>query len=246
MKHFAKRSGGGIRKLREFLLGEGMLFCLEELCYDDLFWLIPLQVLMVPYFYYLKRRKREKLQRQYERGFRELLPSMMTSIQAGYSLENACRTAERELCSLRSSSDPTMTELHKIVRGIELHIPVERLFLEYAKTTENEDIYQFATVLAIARETGGNMVEMIRNAMEHLQKKMNTAEEIRVILSGKLLEKNVMLLMPLGVLVYMRLFNPSYTRCITETMGGHILISAVLAAVCGCFFWTEQMIRTEI
>lgn len=237
---------GTNRNILVILLGELLLLCLEELCYDDFFWIFPLQILMVPYLYYLRRRKEEKLRHRYESGFRELLQSMMTSIQAGYSLENACRAAEKELISLRGESDPTILQLQKIVRGIELHIPVEQLFLEYARETELEDIYQFAIVLEIARGTGGNMVEVIRNAMEHLQKKMSTTEEVRVILSGKLLEKNIMLFMPFGVLIYMRVFNPSYTKCITETMGGHILISVVLAAVFGCFFWTERLIKTEI
>ena len=54
-------------------------------------------------------------------------------------MENACRVSLRELGSLyRSGKHPTVRQLQKIVRGIELHRAVEQMFMEYAEETKIE------------------------------------------------------------------------------------------------------------
>lgn len=83
-----------------FLAGELGLLLLNILCYGDMYWMIPEQVLMVPCFKILKERKNKKEQQLYQKGFQDLLQSLLTSLQAGYSLNNSCRIALRELESL--------------------------------------------------------------------------------------------------------------------------------------------------
>lgn len=226
----------------EFLLGEGILLIIVELCYGSLSWMVPLQLLAFPYRIALREKKKQWREQQYLTGFREFLQSLMTSLQAGYSLENACRVACNELEALfHSRKNPTLDQLQRIVYGIELHLPLEELFMNYAEETELEEIYQFAVILDISRNTGGNVVEILKTTMEHLESRMNAEEEIRVLLSGKIFEKNIMLLMPFGMLFYLRLTNPQYVACFYNTLGGHILMTGFLLTVLLCFFWTEKI-----
>ena len=228
--------------IRELVFGELLLLGIAELCYGDLIWMIPLQVLLFPYRIIVTQKKKQRKEQQYLIGFRELLQSLVTSLQAGYSLENSCRIACTELEPLfHGKRNPTMDQLQKIVCGIELHLPLEDLFRNYAEETEVEEVHQFAVVLDISRNTGGNVVEILKTAMEHLEYRMNAEEEIRVILSGKIFEKNIMLLMPFGILLYLRLANPQYVSCFYETMAGHILMTVFILAVLFCFFWTEKI-----
>ena len=87
--------------------------------------------------------------------------------------------------------------------------------MEFAESTGLEEAKQFAVVIEIVRSTGGNMVEILKRTMQHLKYKMDTEEEIRVLLSGKLFEKNIMLSMPFFILLYLRLANPEYVECFT-------------------------------
>ena len=99
----------------------------------------------------------------------------------------------------------TVRQLRQIVRGIELRRSPEQMFMEYARETQIEEIYEFAVVLHIAKSTGGNVVEILKNSMEHLQSRMEVTKELQVSMSGRIFEKNIMLCMPLGVLLYLRL-----------------------------------------
>ena len=235
-----------IHTLLDFVVGEIILIIIHSLCYSDFLWMIPIQILLIPYFSIIKSRRKKQKICQYEKGFRELLQSMMTSLQAGYSVENACRAALKELEGLyQNRRHPILKDLRKIVRGIELNIPVDQLFMDFAKTAELNEIYQFAAVLEIARNTGGNMVEILKNSMEHLQGKMDANEKIEVILSGKKFEKNIMLLIPFGMLFYLRVTNSDYISCFYTTIPGRVLMTAVLCVTLACFYWTEKIMRIE-
>ena len=187
-------------RVSSFLIVEAGLILLNILCYGDIRWLLLEQILLFPCFNVLKRKKREKEKHLYEKGFQNLLQSMMTSLQAGYSLE-------------------------------------------FAESTGLEEAKQFAVVIEIVRSTGGNMVEILKRTMQHLKYKMDTEEEIRVLLSGKLFEKNIMLSMPFFILLYLRLANPEYVECFYNTILGHLVMSGMIGITVFCFFWSEKIMN---
>ncbi len=233
----------GIGKAAGIILaGELLIFLLEIICYDDFLWMIPLQLLMIPYIRSVRQIWWKHRQHLYLEGFREMLQSMMTSLQAGYSVENAFRAALEELKELYGSGGhPIIDELEKIVNGLSLHRRIDSLFTEFALRTEIEDICEFAAVLQIACSTGGNIVDILKDAMEHLQKKMEMMEEIEVMLSGKLFEKNIMLMMPFIILIYMRLTNTAYMAKMYHSLLGSFIMTVMIVAVLGCYYWTERI-----
>ncbi len=229
-----------------YVLGEGILLMINWICYQDIWWMLPEQVLLFPYITVWKARQRKREKQECEKGFREFLQSMMTSLQAGYSLENACRAGLRELEVLyQGKKNPVLIHLRKIVRGLELNVPLEVLFLKFAEESDLEEVFQFAAILEIVRESGGNMVEILKRSLEQMKRKMDTEQEIQVMLSGKIFEKNIMLLMPFGILLYLRLANPEYIRCFYQTLAGHLLMSLVIAVTILCFFWSEKIMEVD-
>lgn len=231
-------------RVSTFLIVEAGLILLNILCYGDIRWLLLEQILLFPCFNVLKRKKREKEKHLYEKGFQNLLQSMMTSLQAGYSLNNSCRIALKELEELyQDQNNPMLRQMRRIIQGLDLHITLEQLFMEFAESTGLEEAKQFAVVIEIVRSTGGNMVEILKRTMQHLKYKMDTEEEIRVLLSGKLFEKNIMLSMPFFILLYLRLANPKYVECFYNTILGHLVMSGMIGITVFCFFWSEKIMN---
>lgn len=235
-----------LQRLKEnillFLMGEVGLLLLNILCYGDIRWMALEQVLMVLWFKILKERKRKRELRLYQKGFQDLLQSLMTSLQAGYSLDNSCRIAMKELEKLyQDPKNPMLKQMRRIIQGIDLHIALEQLFTDFADSTELEEARQFAVVIEIVRSTGGNIVEILKRTMQHLKYKMDTEEEIRVLLSGKLFEKNIMLSMPFLILLYLRLANPEYVACFYNSVMGHLVMSVMIGITVFCFFWSERI-----
>ncbi|MDO4978357.1 MAG: hypothetical protein Q4E53_14000 [Eubacteriales bacterium] len=224
-------------------VGELLIIGLSYLCYDHLFWSLFLQPLLIPYFFYLRTSRRKRQMRQYEKGFYDFLQSILPSIQAGYSLENACLTAYEELLQLYGKENAFVIQLARVARGIEVHVPLEELIHELAERTENEDIRQFSTILEILKNMGGNSVEILRNSMIRIQKKMDTREEIRTTLSGKIYEKNLMLVMPFLMILYLKITNGNYLNLIYHTLPGQCVMTVCLLGILACFYWTEHIMN---
>ncbi len=227
----------------EWIAGELGICALSYLWYDSWYWFFFLQILLIPYGYYLYDRRMKYRKRQFERGFYELLQSLLPSLQAGYSLENACIAAYRELKETAGEEHAFVEQMALIIQGIEVHIPVEELFREMASATDIEDIHQFAVVLEILKNMGGNSVEILRNSMVRIQKKMETREEIRTILSGKIYEKNLMLLMPFFLMIYLRVSNGSYLDMLYHTIPGRLVMTLALFGIIVCFYWSECIMK---
>ncbi len=185
----------------------------------------------------------ERWRRQCQRGFYDFLQCLLSSLQAGYSLENACFSAYDELVDLHGDKDAFVGELGILVRGLQVHVPLEHLFSEMASHTQNEDIHQFAVVMEIVKNMGGNSVDILRNSMSRIQKKMETSEEIYTVLSGKIYEKNIMLLMPFLMILYLRLMNGTYLDLLYHTLSGQAIMTAALGGIIGCFYWTEHIVK---
>ena len=220
---------------------------INGLCYRSLLWMIPLQLLQIPVQSEYRRWESEREKRWYMEGFQEILSSLVTSLHAGLSLENACRSALHELrLCYEGRTHPALSKMEELCRGLDLNIPVEVLFLRFAEESQVEDIYEFAIVLDIVRKTGGNIIDIIRTTADHLKMKMDTANEMRVILSGILFEKNVMLLMPFFMLGYLNLTGSTYTDCFYYTAAGRVVMSGVILVVTVCYYWSEHIVKIEI
>ena len=221
--------------------GEMVLVCIVWLCYGDYRFIGVIQILMPLYLREVHQWRKEQEHKQFDRGFGELMQSMTASLQAGLSLENACREAAWEACIQYRKKGGYHRAMKQLIHGLDLHIPPEVLFREMADRAESEEIRQFATVLEIIRVSGGNAVEVLRESMDHLKRKLDTEEEIAVTLSGKLLEKNLMLLMPFVILLYLRIMSPEYIACFYTSAAGHVMMSVMLTVVTGCYYWTKKI-----
>ena len=228
------------------LAGECLLAGIDFLCYEDLRWMLPLQLLLVPYVKAMYRMEKRRIYRQFQREFRELLQSMMTALQAGYSLENACRAAVVERRSALRRGGRIDRLLWRLEQGLDLHIPVDRLFDRLAEDTGSEDCHQFSVILEIIRGSGGNTVEILRNSIDHLERKLAAEEEIKVLLSGRIFEKNIMLLMPFIILFYLRLTNPAYLDWYYRSFSGHVVMTVMIAGCLVCYRWAERIMDIEM
>ncbi len=229
--------------IREIILGEIVIALLAYIWYDSIYYFLFLQVLMVPFLKYCSYRRLCRWRRQCQLGFYDFLQSLLSSLQAGYSLENACISAYDELVELHGRNDAFVGQMEILIQGLRVHIPLEDLFHDMAQETANEDIRQFAVVMEIVKNMGGNSVEVLRNAMYRIQKKMETSEEIHTLLSGKIYEKNLMLLMPFFMILYLKIMNGTYLELLYHTLQGQAIMTAALIGIIGCFFWTENIMK---
>ena len=178
--------------------------------------------------------------------FRDFLSSLHTSLAAGYSMENAVRSAASDVQKLYGDKDLLTAELKDILRQMSYQRPLEQLFRELGERSGVEDIRSFGEVLMIAKRTGGNMDQVLEATWRNLCEKIDTAKEIDALVASKRYEQQLMSLMPAGIIMYIKLACPGFLNKMYGNAFGVVAMTVCLAIYAAAFCLGRKIVDIEV
>lgn len=227
--------------------GLGLVFVAAYLFYDRIWLGISYIVLFYPYMLYQFKEQEKKQKRQSRLEFKEMLLSVYNSLSAGYSLENAMKAARDDLRAVNGGKKTVLEqELSILCSGLEMNQPVEVLMEKLASALGVDEAEQFAQVLWIIKRNGGNLIQIIKKSVEHMNQKIQVKEEILTMVSAKKMEQKIMSVMPFFILLYVRLMNPGYFQVLYESPGGVLLTTVCLAVLTVSVIWAKKIVEIEV
>ena len=236
---------------RTDLLREFAVFGLLDLFISFLFfrsW-IAFAVLLPLFVPYLRERRRDIMLERSSRIRGEFLTAVQllsSSLQAGYSAENAAREALKELKKIYPQDAFITREFQELCAKMTLNVPIEKLFTQMAQRSGIDDMISFAQVFAAARRSGGDLIAISRNTVSVIRMKEETRASLQTSLSGKQMEQNMMSLIPLLILAYVGLTTGDLLAPMYSTLPGRIVMCAALA-VYGCaFIWGKRIMDIQV
>lgn len=205
--------------------------------------MVPLSAIGVSAFILIARQKAEKSRENLAVQFRECILAVATFLQAGYSVENAFLECRQDMVLMYGEEAPICQELKFIKRGLNINISLEELLTDMADRSACDDIAQFAQIFALAKRSGGNMSEIIRNSADQIGRQIELRQEIQMLLGGKKMELTVMKVMPFGILLYIDMGNPGYFAPLYHNLSGILIMTGCLAAYLGAYLLGEHIMK---
>lgn len=197
-------------------------------------------VILSPYLFLWyqtqKRKQQEKRKKRVKQESKEFFQSLMNCLTAGYSFEQSISKVKKELHMMYSKENSVLIpELDIMERKLQMNQPLEDVFEEFARKQENEDFIQFAFILRTAKRKGGNLIQVLERTIDTIHRKNQVEEEIVTILAGRVFEKNIMKMIPIFLICYLRIFNSTYLEIMYETLAGRVcmLVSLVTMVIAG-------------
>ena len=98
---------------------------------------------------------------------------------------------------------------------------VEELFMDFGRRSGLEDVDHFTQVLAAAKRSGGNLVEVISQTAGIIRDKVQVKEEIYTMLASRIFEQRIMNWVPFLIVLYIDITSPGFfnravmTVCLT-------------------------------
>lgn len=185
----------------------------------------------------------QKQTRQLKTEFREVMTLVSGSISAGYSLENAFVQTYRT----SAGEFPLMeAELQILTNGIACHKRIEQLLMALADRSGVDEIRELAAMIEAAKRYGGNIPYLIRRMVRQMQESELVELEIQTVLAAKKLEGRIMLFVPFGIVLFLRMTNASYMQVLYTTATGRLWMGVSLAGIGLCAWWIEKIIRIEV
>ena len=207
-------------------------------------------MIFFPYiFFYVKKgmvRFRLKQKERIAIEFKDGMQAVVSSLTAGYSIENSFRESLEELKMLYGTKTLIYKGFSRIVNRLNLNMNIEDAFDEFAKECEVEEIDIFAQILHYAKRSGGNLIDIIRSTTETISEKIDVKREIRTIISAKQFEQNIMNYVPIVIILYMRITSGEMFQKVYGNIFGIIMMTACLAVYIFARLLAEKIVDIKV
>lgn len=232
--------------LQGVLSGMILILLVVYLFYGSFLPAVFLSPYLIFHMKFWKQRQVQKAKQEFRLQFTEAIQAISASLQVGYSTENALKEAYVDLQLIYPKETRILKELRYMIRQMEMNITMEQIFREFAQRTQDAEVELFATVFALAKRTGGDMVEVIRNAVWQIGEKLEVKREIETMMAAKKMEFRIMSMVPFGMILYIKVSFPTFMEVLYGNVLGAIFMSVCLLLYAGAYEWGRRMMEVEV
>ena len=183
-------------------------------------WLGLLLLVLVPFgARLLVKFKAGRRQTAFADQLDDSLQLMAGSLRAGHSLLRAVDAVSQDAAS------PTAEEFARIVNETRVGRDLNDAMDEVAERMGSDDFTWVAQAVAIHREVGGNLAEVL-DAVGHTIRERNAIRrQVKALSAEGKLSAIVLMALPFGVTGFISLTNPAYIARFTESLVGYAMLA---------------------
>jgi tight adherence protein B len=172
--------------------------------------------------------KRRRRMNQFEQAFPEALDLLGRAVRAGHAFTTGIEMVATE------SPEPVSGEFRTTFEEQNFGLPLRDALLNMAQRVPLVDVRFFATALLVQKETGGNLAEILDELARVMRERFRIHREVQVKTAQGRLTAAILIALPIGMLVVMKILNPGYVNVLfTDPIGPEILAGAALLQVIG-------------
>jgi len=183
---------------------------------------------------------RGKRMRKFEEQFPEALDLLSRAIRAGHAFQSAMGMVADELPA------PVGVEFKKSFEQQNYGLPLKEALNGLSERMPLMDVRFFVTAVAIQRETGGNLAEILDNLAHVVRERFKILRQVRVHTAHGRFTGYVLLGLPAALAVALMFISPDHMRTLfTVKMGQTMVMGAIVMQTLG-FIWIRKVIKIEV
>jgi tight adherence protein B len=178
-----------------------------------------------------------------QRAFTEQVPEILTllvgGLRAGYGLSQSLEMLVDNLPA------PASTEFARVMRAVELGLPIQQALDEMATRVGTDDIALVVTAINAQYEMGGNLAQVLETIGQTVRDRLHLLREIRVMTAQQRLTGYILAVWPLFLGIAIYLLNPAYISRLFEPGWFWLPVAAVVLQVLG-FLVIRRIVDIEV
>ncbi len=195
--------------------------------------------------YYIQKKNKQRKE-VLKREFREVLMALANSLSAGISVENAFVEAEKNLHLLYGKEGVLERELFHLNQKVLMGVAVEKQFFLLAEKINLEEMLTFAELFLYAKRMGGDYTKNIRRIALRMDEAIGLKEDMEGQMAEKLLELKIMACVPIGILVYLRIWAADFLAPMYGSFYGSIAMTGCLLLYVGSVLLGVYIVRKTL
>lgn len=185
---------------------------------------------------FLAKRTKKKFVRQLPPA----LQLLASSLRAGYSLLQGCESVSHEI------GGPFGAELKRVMTEARLGRPLEDALELAAERVDSDDFRWVVMAIAIQREVGGNLAELLDTVAETMRARTRLKGEVKALTAEGRASAMMLGIMPPALGTAMGVMSPGYLDPLFHQTTGKIMLGVAGTGVVIGFFWMQKIIKVDI
>ena len=175
----------------------------------------------------------------FENQLAETLDLIVGSLRAGQGLVQAVESSSYE------QTDPMRSELRRIVTQVNMGISVNDAMEMLTARFASRDVQLLAAAIAINRETGGNLTEVLERLARTVRLRREIRDEARALTAAARATSYVLAVLPVAIASYCVAISPIYREQLLHApLGRLLLIGACIWSLIG-FSISQKLAKAE-
>ncbi len=187
----------------------------------------------------LVRIKTGRRQSAFAEQLDDSLQLMSSSLRAGHSLMQALAAVASE------AEEPTSEEFTRLINETRVGRPLGVALVDAADRMKSEDFVWVTQAVAINREVGGNLAEVLDGVSHTIRERNAIRRQVKALAAEGKLSAIVLMALPFGVSGFLMISNPSYMAKFTQSLVGYLMLvgAAILLVIGG--LWLRKSVQVK-
>ncbi len=203
-------------------------------------WAIGVSALVLIFSFLYVSHVASKQRKRFAMQLADTLNLLSTSLRAGYSILQAIEAASQE------APEPTRREFGRAMAEIRLGRPMIESLGDIAVRMESKDFEWAVLAIAIQREVGGNLAEVLQSTAETILHRNRFRNEVKALTAEGRFSAWIMGLMPVVVFAAVFFMNPEYVEPLYTTTLGLVLLGGSLLLLVAGVIWMMKIVNIDV
>lgn len=183
----------------------------------------------------LARRRRAAFADQLD----DSLQLLASNLRAGHSMLRALDAVSRE------AEVPTSEEFARIVNETRVGRDLGDSLDEVARRMQSEDFRWIAQAIAINREVGGDLAEVLDQVGNTIRERNQIRRQVKALAAEGKMSAYVLMALPFGLAGFLLVSNPDYLAKLTESAVGYVMIGVGLVMLVIGGVWMNKVVSVK-
>lgn len=190
----------------------------------------------------LIRKKQDQVREQ----FVELLRFTVTSLRAGYSVENAFLDSYADLEKLYGERSVICKILRRFAITRQNHRPFAETWRMVGEELRVTEIREFSEIYETAYHHSGNLSSVMEQTSQIIMEKTELRRELFLLMASRRMELRIMTAMPFAIMAYIQWTSPGFFDELYHNTPGRMLMTGILFLYLTGYVWAWKITRMEL
>jgi len=176
----------------------------------------------------------------FEAQLPDLLMLIAGSLRAGWGLPQSVDFV------VRQASEPVVSEFRRVQTEIRLGLPIDQALIRVADRLGSEDFRWTASAIAIQREVGGNLSEVLETLAATVRERAELRRQVRTLTAEGRFSAIILEVMPFAMTLLLYLIAPEYVSVLWTSQFGRVALGAGLVLFVVGLVWLQRVVNVDV